>query len=91
MKRLRIFIIIFCVFLSVPLGYFILRTHQSLDQEEMAELRYFADTLFFEMEKELADFIEKEESRYISRAERKLYPRIFSKQSGWFFSSPHGP
>ena len=65
MKRLRFFIIIFCILLSIPLGYFILRTQQSLDQEEMAELRYFADTLFYEMEKELADFIQKEEARDI--------------------------
>jgi len=65
MKRLRVLILIFCFFLSVPLGYFILRTHQSLDQEERAELRYFADTLFFEMEKELADFVSREESREI--------------------------
>jgi signal transduction histidine kinase len=64
-KRLKLFIIIFFISLSIPLGYFILRTHQSLDQEEVAELRYFADTLFYEMEKEMAEFIRKEEGRAI--------------------------
>ena len=93
MKRLRIFIIIFCVFLSVPLGYFILRTHQSLDQEEMAELRYFADTLFFEMEKELADFIEKEESRDIDEYTDFSDISAVPKESyilGYFQNNPDG-
>ncbi len=65
MKRIKFFMIIFFICLSIPLGYFILRTHQSLDQEEMAELRYFADTLFYEMEKELSDLVLKEEGRAI--------------------------
>ncbi len=65
MKRIKFFMIVFFICLSVPLGYFILRTHQSLDQEEMAELRYFADTLFYEMEKELSALVLKEESRTI--------------------------
>ena len=65
MKRLGFFIILFFVLLCIPLGYFIFKTHQSLDQEEMAELRYFADTLFYEMEKELAAFVRKEEARDI--------------------------
>ncbi|MBC2715396.1 MAG: HAMP domain-containing histidine kinase [Desulfobacteraceae bacterium] len=65
MKRIKYFMIIFFICLSIPLGYFILRTHQSLDQEEMAELRYFADTLFYEMEKELSALVLKEEGRAI--------------------------
>jgi len=92
-KRLRILLIIFCVFLSIPLGYFILRTHQSLEQEEMAELRYFADTLFFEMEKELADFIEKEEGRdiddYTDVSEISTIPKE-SYIFGYFQNNPDG-
>ena len=60
MKRLEVFILIFFISFSIPLAYFVVRTHQSLIQEEVAELRYFGDTLFYEMEKELldkADFI----------------------------------
>lgn len=93
MKQLRILIIIFCIFLSIPLGYFILRTHQSLDQEEMAELRYFADTLFFEMEKELADFIEKEEGRDIDEYTDFSEISAMPKESyilGYFQNNPDG-
>ncbi len=65
MKQLKILILFFCVALSIPLAYFILRTHRSLDQDEMAELRYFADTLFNQMEAELAALVVKEEEREI--------------------------
>ena len=93
MKRLGIFIIIFCIFLSIPLGYFILRTHQSLDQEEMAELRYFADTLFFEMEQELGDFVEKEEERDIDEYTDFSDISTVPKKSyilGYFQNNPDG-
>lgn len=65
MKRLRLLIVIFCVALSVPLAYLVLRTYRSLEQEEAAELRFFAETLFDEMEKELSALILKEEGRAI--------------------------
>ena len=65
MKRLRLLIVIFCVALSVPLAYLVLRTYRSLAQEEAAELRFFAETLFDEMEEELGALILKEEGRAI--------------------------
>ncbi len=65
MKKLKILILFFCVALSIPLAYFILRTHRSLDQDEVAALRYFADTLFNQMEVELAALVVKEEGRAI--------------------------
>ncbi len=67
MKRLKILILIFCVALSIPLGYFVLRTYWSLEQEEIAELRYFAVTLFDQMEEELATFVLKEEGRPVDQ------------------------
>ncbi len=63
MKRFQTLIIIFYLALSIPLAYFILRTYRSLEQEEIARLRYFGQTLFDEMENELAGLIRKEESR----------------------------
>ena len=63
MKRLRIFIIIFCLALIVPLAYFVLHTFRSLEQEEEAELRYFSETLFDRLEGELADLVRREEAR----------------------------
>ncbi|QTA79853.1 Histidine kinase/HSP90-like domain-containing protein [Desulfonema limicola] len=65
MKQLRLIILIFCLSLSIPLGYFVLRSYQSLYQEDMAQLRYFAETLFDEMEQELAIMIRQEENRAV--------------------------
>jgi hypothetical protein len=65
MKRLQFLILIFCLTLSIPLGYFVVRTYQGLEQEEAATLSYFANTLFDEMEKALATLVQQEESRAI--------------------------
>jgi len=66
-KRLKILILIFCVALSIPLAYFVLRTYRSLEQEEVAQLRYFAVTIFDQMEEELASLVIKEEGRPIDQ------------------------
>jgi len=65
MKRLQILILIFCVALSVPLGYFVLRTYRGLEQEEAATLSYFANTLFDELEQALEALVHQEEGRAI--------------------------
>jgi signal transduction histidine kinase len=65
MKRLQILILIFCVTLSVPLGYFVLRTYRGLEQEETATLNFFANALFDEMEKALERLVQMEEARAI--------------------------
>jgi signal transduction histidine kinase len=65
MKRLQFLILIFCLTLSVPLGYFVVRTYQGLGQEEAATLRFFANTLFDEMEQALATLVQQEEGRAI--------------------------
>jgi signal transduction histidine kinase len=66
-KKLKILILIFCLALSIPLGYFVLRTYWSLEQEEISELRYFAVTLFDQMEEELAAFVLEEEARPVDQ------------------------
>jgi signal transduction histidine kinase len=63
MKRLRVLILVFVIALAVPLGYLVFRTHASLEQEETAELRFFANTLFDQMEQELAALVQREERR----------------------------
>jgi len=65
MKRLRLLIIIFCVALSVPLAYMILRTYTGLAREEIAKLNYFAGRLFDEIENELLDIVVREEARSV--------------------------
>jgi len=88
MKRLRLFILIFCVSLSVPLAYFVLRTYRSLEQEEVAELRYFAETLFDELEEELGTLILKEESRAIDEYSHNYIPSGRVSDSGEASRSP---
>ena len=65
MKRLQILILIFCVTLSVPLGYFVLRTYRGLEHEETATLNFFANALLDEMEKALEGLVQMEEARAI--------------------------
>ena len=74
MKKLRLLILIFCVALAVPLAYFVLRTYRGLEQEEVAELRYFAETLFDNMEEELGALILKEEARAIDAYKHHYIP-----------------
>lgn len=63
MKRLRALILVFVAALTVPLGVLVYRTHMSLEQEETAELRFFANTLFDRMQEELAALVQREERR----------------------------
>ena len=74
MKRLKIFILIFFVTLSVPVAYLVLQTYRGLEQEEVGKLRYFAETLFDEMEKDLASIVLEEESRPIDEYNYQSIP-----------------
>jgi signal transduction histidine kinase len=105
MKRLQILILIFCVTLSVPLGYFIWRTYHGLEQEETATLSYFANTLLDEMEQALEALVQMEEARAIDEYNFYMSPpggRHKEKQSplsqlpaqpyilGYFQNNPDG-
>lgn len=65
MKRLKLYILIFCLALSLPLSYVIWRTYAGLAQEERAQLRFFSETLFDEMEAELGELVQREEGRAV--------------------------
>jgi signal transduction histidine kinase len=65
MTRLKLLISVFFIALSIPLGYFVLLAYQQIEQEEKAELQYFATTLFDDMEEELAALILREENRSV--------------------------
>jgi len=65
MKRLKILLFIFCLALSIPLAYFVLLTYRSLEQEEIAQLRFFGETLFDEIEQTLAELVLTEENRQV--------------------------
>lgn len=65
MKRLKILILIFCLTVSLPLAFVVWQTYQSLSQEELAQLRFFSEALFDEMETELAELVQREENRAV--------------------------
>ena len=65
MNRLKLFILIFFVAISIPLAFVIWQTYSSLEQEELGQLQFFSEALFDQMEKELADLVEKEENRAV--------------------------
>jgi len=65
LKKLKLLIFIFCLAVSAPFIYFSLQANKNLEKEERAELQYFADKLFDEMEEELTSLIVKEEGRAI--------------------------
>jgi len=65
MRKLKLLILVFLLALCIPLAYFVLRTYQGLEQEEIATLSYFAETLFDNMEQSLAMMVQTEESRAI--------------------------
>lgn len=79
MKKLKLLILIFSLALSIPLGYFVLKTYRGLEQEERSTLSYFAETLFEEMEHRLAVMVQREESRAID--EYNYYVSPPSRQS----------
>ena len=56
MKRLRLYMIIFCVLVSLPLAFVAWRTYGALDREIQAQVRFFSERLLDEIEAELADF-----------------------------------
>lgn len=65
MKRLKVLILIFCLTVSIPLAFVVWQTYQSVSQEELAQLRFFSEALFDEMENELAKLVQSEESRAV--------------------------
>ena len=65
MKRLKFLILFFCLAVSIPLTFVVWQTYQSLAQEELAQLRFFSEGLFDEMEKELAQLVQREEVRAV--------------------------
>jgi len=74
MKRLKLLILVFSVALSVPLAFFVVQTYRGLEQEEVATLRYFAETLFDEMEQALAILVQREEGRAIDEYNYYISP-----------------
>ena len=65
MKRLTVLLLVFFLALLAPLAYLTRTTYQSLEKEETARLRYFAETVFDLMEEELGRLVVREEGRAV--------------------------
>jgi signal transduction histidine kinase len=74
MQKLKLLILIFSLALCIPLAFFVFKTYRGLEQEEAATLRYFAETLFDEMEQALAALVQKEEGRAIDEFNYHVFP-----------------
>jgi signal transduction histidine kinase len=88
MKKLKLLILIFSLALCIPLAYFVLRTYYGLEQEEVATLSYFAETLFDEMEQTLAVMVQKEESRAVDEYNFLVSPSNRQRDAGEMQPSP---
>ncbi len=72
MKRLKLLILVFCIAISLPLAYVVRQSFQGLAEEERAQLRFFCQTLFDEMERNLAEWVQQEENRAVDEYHHTL-------------------
>ncbi|MCB2148853.1 MAG: HAMP domain-containing histidine kinase [Deltaproteobacteria bacterium] len=72
MKRLRLYMIIFCVLVSLLLAFVAWRTYGALDRETQGQVRFFAERLLDEIEAELADLVRREENRAVDEYRHTL-------------------
>jgi signal transduction histidine kinase len=72
MNRLKLLILVFCVAISLPLAYVVRQSFQGLAEEERAQLRFFSQALFDEMEGKLAEWVQREENRAVDEYHHTL-------------------
>jgi signal transduction histidine kinase len=74
MKRIKLYLLFFCLALCLPLSFLIWRTYAGVAQEELAQLRFFAETRLDEMQRELAELVQREEGRSVEEYGHRLSP-----------------
>lgn len=65
MRNLRLYMIVFCVLVSLPLAFVAWRTYGALDRETRGQVRFFAEQLLDEIEAELRELVRREEGRAV--------------------------
>ena len=65
MRNLRLYMIVFCVLVSLPMAFVAWRTYGALDREARAQVRFFADQLLDDVEAELGEIVRREENRAV--------------------------
>jgi signal transduction histidine kinase len=88
MKRLKLYLLLFCLALCLPLSFVIWRTYAGVAQEELGQLRFFAETRLDEMERELAELVRREESRSVEEYGHRLAPVGQGAQSSPLADAP---
>lgn len=81
MVRLKLYFLLFCVAVSVPLSYVVWRTYTGVAREELAQLEFFAEALIDDMQKELAELIQREERRAVDEYQAPASDRAASPLS----------
>ncbi len=91
MQKIKIYILLFCLAISIPLSYLVWRTYTGLEQEERGQLRFFAETLFDDMEKELGELVQREEGRKVDEYNNTIASPDNQPQQSPLASLPKDP
>lgn len=72
MRKLRLYMIVFCLLVSLPLAFVAWRTYITLNREARSQVRFFAGQLLDEIEAELGELVRREESRAVDEYSHTL-------------------
>ena len=72
MRKLRLYMIVFCLLVSLPLAFVAWRTYITLNREARSQVRFFAGQLLDEIEAELSELVRREESRAVDEYSHTL-------------------
>ncbi|MEE4608216.1 MAG: hypothetical protein V2L15_04960, partial [Desulfobacteraceae bacterium] len=72
MSRLRFYMLVFAVLVSLPLAFVARRTYAALDQEARAQMRFFAEQLLDAVEADLSELVRREENRAVDEYQSTL-------------------
>jgi signal transduction histidine kinase len=72
LRKLRLYMIVFCLMVSLPLAFVAWRTYVTLNREARSQVRFFAGQLLDEIEAELSELVRREESRAVDEYSHTL-------------------
>jgi len=72
LRKLRLYMIVFCLLISLPLAFVAWRTYITLNREARSQVRFFAGQLLDEIETELSELVRREENRAVDEYSHTL-------------------
>jgi len=72
LRKLRLYMIVFCLLVSLPLAFVAWRTYITLNREARSQVRFFAGQLMDEIEVELSELVRREENRAVDEYSHTL-------------------